>query len=103
MPLAAGRDRLTGFLQPLPETGIPRVIFSSLCKKTAREFTKYVWKREKEDRVAGEQPIDKHCDAIKALTYGLIDHYGHVEYPRLPRADRTPREQMWRQAFRSVG
>jgi len=99
VPLAAGRDRLNSFLMKHPETGIPRLLFSTKCKNTAAEFTKYVWRKRPEERLAGETPIDKFCDSIKALTYGLFDHYGPVEYPSLPVVSITPREELWRAAF----
>ena len=99
VPLAAGRDRLNSFLVGHPETGIPRLLISPKCKETAKEFTLYKWRRGVQDRVAGETPIDQHCDAIKAISYGLFDHYGAVEYPRIHRVRTTPREELWRKAY----
>ena len=98
--LAAGRDRLNSFLVKHPETGIPQLLLSTKAKKTAEEFTLFQWKKRPEERLAGEEPVNRHCDAIKALTYGLFDHYGAVEYPSLPAVDITPRETLWRRAFR---
>lgn len=102
--LEAGRERLKSFLMKQPETDEPRIFFSPKCKNTCAEFGKYVWRHPPEERVAGEKPIDQYCDAIKALTYGLIDHFGAVEYPPLGGAViTTSREQIWRAAFRLKG
>ncbi len=38
-------------------------------------------------------------NSIKALTYGLIDRFGYVEWPRVEVSDITPRETLWNRAF----
>ena len=99
VPLEAGRDRLKNFLLPQPETGEPRLLFSPKVKQTAGEFGKYVWRDVPDERLASAKPIDRYCDGIKALCYGLIDHYGPVDYPSLPVVEVKPREQAWREAY----
>ena len=95
-----GRERINSFLMKQPETDMPRVLFSLNCKMSCEEFTKYVWRRRPEERLAGAEPINQHCDAIKALGYWLVDRYGIIEYPSLPAVDITPRETLWRRAFK---
>ena len=95
-----GRERIKSFLMAHPETGIPRVLFSTKCKHTAEEFTRYCWKKRPEERFAGDEPLNRDCDAIKALGYWLVDRYGIIEYPSLPVVDITPREELWRRAFK---
>lgn len=103
VPLQAGRDRLKNFLLPQPETGEPRILFSPKCKQTCAEFGKYVWRDVPEERLASAKPIDRYCDGIKALCYGLVDHYGAVDYPSLPAVDIKPREAIWRDAYKIGG
>lgn len=42
-------------------------------------------------------------NSIKALTYGLIDRFGYVEWPRVEVSDITPRETLWNRAFEMGG
>lgn len=100
IPLEAGRLRLQSFLLPDPLTKVPRILFNPRCKATCAEFGRYVWRHGPEERLGNAKPIDRHCDSIKALTYGLIDHYGHVEWPKVHRPHVTSREALWRKAFR---
>lgn len=95
-----GRERIKSFLMPYPETGAPRVLFSPKCKKTAWEFTNYKWKKRVEERLTGEEPENRNCDSIKALGYGLIDRFGIIKLPSFPVVTKTPREALWRRAFK---
>lgn len=100
IPLEAGRLRYQSFLLPDPLTKAPRIFFHPRCKETCAEHGKYIWRKTPEERLGSEQPIDRWCDSIKAITYGLIDHFGYVEYPKIEVPDITPREELWRRAFR---
>lgn len=95
-----GRERIKSFLMPHPETGVPRLLFSPKCKNTFIEFNKYKWKKRVEERLSGEEPLNKNNDAIKALGYGLVDRFGVIEPPSIPRTESTPREKLWRRAFK---
>ncbi len=94
-----GRERIKSFLMPFPETGAPRVLFSSKCKKTAWEFTNHKWKKRAEERLGGEEPENRRSDSVKALGYGLIDKFGIIKLPSVPRATRVQRTALWRKAF----
>jgi len=98
VPEEAGRERLRSFLRKDPLTGAPRIFFSPKCTKTIQEFAKYQWRRRPEERVAGEKPINQHNDAIKALTYGLVDRFGYVEHPPVEIPAVGPRP--WGQIFK---
>ncbi len=100
VPLEAGRLRLQSFLLPDPLTKMPRIFFSPRCKKTCAEFTKYVWRNTPEERLGNAKPIDRHCDSIKALIYTLVDHFGYVEWPKIHIPYKTPREELWRKAYK---
>jgi len=100
--LEAGRSRLKSFLMEQPETNMPRLLFSPRCKHTHAEFGKYRWARSPEERVAGQKPVDRDCDAIKALCYGLVDKFGVVQYPKVV-VQTVPRELLWRKIFRQGG
>lgn len=98
--LEAGRERLKSFLLKQPETDEPRVFISPKCKGLIAEFGRYMWRRLPEERVAGEQPVDRHCDALKAIGYGLVDRFGVVEYPSAGVYQPSTREQLWQAIFK---
>lgn len=98
-----GRERIKSFLMPYPETGTPRLLLSPKAKMTAYEFTNHKWKKRPEERLGGEEPVNRDCDALKALGYGLIDKFGIIKLPSVPRVQKTPREELWRRAFKMDG
>ena len=100
---SVGRERIKSFLMPHSETGLPRLLLSTKCKHLAEEFTRYCWKKRPEERLAGEEPTNRDNDAIKALGYWLIDRFGIVAPPFMSAVQTTPREQLWRAAFKIKG
>tara|TARA_Y100001951_G_scaffold94324_1_gene90672 strand:- start:3984 stop:5321 length:1338 start_codon:yes stop_codon:yes gene_type:complete len=82
-----GTERLKSTLK-LTGKGEPKLIISSKCKGLLSEFgaaanpfdgqTKvYQWKVDRDGNVVGNQPQDKYNHGIKALIYGLINHFGY--------------------------
>ena len=82
-----GTERLKSTLK-LTGKGEPKLIISPKCKGLLSEFgaaanpfdgqTKvYQWKVDRDGNVVGNQPQDKYNHGIKALIYGLINHFGY--------------------------
>ena len=82
-----GTERLKSTLK-LTGKGEPKLIISPKCKGLLSEFgaaanpfdgqTKvYQWKMDRDGNVVGNQPQDKYNHGIKALIYGLINHFGY--------------------------
>ena len=82
-----GTERLKSTLK-LTGKGEPKLIISPVCKGLLSEFgatanpfdgqTKvYQWKVDRDGNVVGNQPQDKYNHGIKALIYGLINHFGY--------------------------
>ena len=82
-----GTERLKSTLK-LTGKGEPKLIISPKCKGLLSEFgaaanpfdgqTKvYQWKIDRDGNVVGNQPQDKYNHGIKALIYGLINHFGY--------------------------
>ena len=82
-----GTERLKSTLK-LTGKGEPKLIISPKCKGLLSEFgaaanpfdgqTKvYQWKVDRDGNVVGTQPQDKYNHGIKALIYGLINHFGY--------------------------
>ena len=73
--IADGIDRHHTFLKD-PSTGSPRLFYNPNCQGV-REYGR--WRRkEVGENIYGEPEI-KNCDCMKAVHYGLIDHFGRVE------------------------
>jgi hypothetical protein len=68
-------DRHRTFLKDQP-TGAPRMFFSPKCKGV-REYG--LWKRKEIGENLYGDPEAKNCDFMKAVGYGLIDHFGRVD------------------------
>ena len=82
-----GTERLKSTLK-LTGKGEPKLIISPVCKGLLSEFgatanpfdgqTKvYQWKVDRDGNIVGNQPQDKYNHGIKALIYGLINHFGY--------------------------
>ena len=82
-----GTERLKSTLK-LTGKGEPKLIISPKCKGLLSEFGAaanpfdgqskvYQWKVDRDGNVVGNQPQDKYNHGIKALIYGLINHFGY--------------------------
>ena len=76
----------------LAPNGEPRLIINPKCKGILSEFGAapnpfngqtlvYRWKTDRDGNVVGNQPEDKYNHGVKAVIYGLINHFGyaHIE------------------------
>jgi hypothetical protein len=76
----------------LAPNGEPRLIINKQCKGILSEFGSapnpfngqtlvYKWKTDRDGNIVGNQPEDKYNHGIKAVIYGLINHFGyaHIE------------------------
>ena len=90
--IADGIERFKTFLKVHPITGAPKVVFDPRCKGILSELGAYpdpfdgqtrvyAWKMDREGNVIGGEPEDRYNDGIKALTYGLVEHFGYVTGP----------------------
>lgn len=71
--IAEGIELHRTFLKP-PDGSPARLLFNPKCRGVFSEYG--AWKRKRiTDLVYGE-PSDKHCDALKAINYGLFDRFG---------------------------
>jgi hypothetical protein len=84
-----GVERLKTFLKVNPSTQLPWLAINPKCTGILSEFgavpspfdgqdRAYRWKMNREGGVAGESPEDRYNHGIKAITYGLVDHFGYV-------------------------
>ena len=84
-----GIERLKSFLKVNPLSGEPGIIFSPKCKGLLSELgvapnphdgqTKaYSWRTDREGNIVGNTPEDRYNHAVKALSYGLVQHFGYV-------------------------
>jgi len=82
-----GIERMKSFLKMDPETHGPKIIIDPSCRGLVSEFgaapnpddgqlRAYRWRTDREGNVTGTTPEDKYNDAIKAVTYGLVDRFG---------------------------
>jgi hypothetical protein len=85
-----GIERMKSFLKMDPETHGPRLIISPKCSGLISEFgaapnpddgqlRAYRWGTDREGNVVGTRPKDAHNDALKAVTYGLVDRFGFTQ------------------------
>lgn len=85
-----GVERFKTALKVHPITGSPAILINlSKCKGliselgglpnpvTGQEAT-YKWRLDRDNHVIGDVPDDKNNDAVKAVTYGLIDMLGYT-------------------------
>lgn len=72
-----------------PETHGPKIIIDPSCQgliselggapnPDTKELQAYRWATDRQGNTVGTTPQDRHNDAIKALTYGLIQHFGYT-------------------------
>jgi len=73
-----GIDRHQTFLKD-PANGQPRLFINPKCSGLIAEYARWRRKEVTLDRVAISEPEKTNCDALKALSYGLIDHFGPIE------------------------
>lgn len=82
-----GTERLKGFLKPDPITREPKIIFSPNCKGVLSELGAhpsphdgkmhvYRWDVDREGIQIHETPHDSNNDGLKAIIYGITDHFG---------------------------
>jgi len=82
-----GIERMKSFLKIDPETHGPRMIIDPSCRGLISEFgaapnpddgqlRAYRWGTDREGNVVGTRPKDAFNDALKAVTYGLVDRFG---------------------------
>lgn len=63
----------------------PRLYHDPKCKNTLEEYKKYKRPTDRDGNATDDMPRDEHNHAMKAIAYGLVDHFGFVDN-RLPRA-----------------
>ena len=86
-----GTEKLKSMLKLAPN-GEPRLIINQQCKGILSEFGAapnpfngqalvYKWKVDRDGNIVGNQPEDKYNHGVKAVIYGLINHFGyaHIE------------------------
>ena len=86
-----GTEKLKSMLKLAPN-GEPRLIVNKQCKGILSEFGAapnpfngqtlvYRWKVDRDGNIVGNQPEDKYNHGVKAVIYGLINHFGyaHIE------------------------
>ena len=84
-----GIERMKSFLKIDPVTHGPKIIVSPVCRGLISEFgaapnpddgqlRAYRWGTDREGNVVGTKPKDQFNDAIKAVTYGLVDRFGYA-------------------------
>jgi len=85
-----GIERLKSFLKIDPVTHGPRMLIDPFCRGIISEFgassnpddgqlRAYRWTTDREGNVTGRVPKDANNDAIKAVTYGLVDRFGYTQ------------------------
>ena len=75
-----GIDRHRTFLKD-PKTGEPRLFYNPSCTGAIEEYGSWKRKVVTTDNVTINKPDVLHCDALKAISYGLFDEFGPVERP----------------------
>jgi len=84
-----GIEVCKAYLKVNPTSNRPKLFINSNCRGLISEMggcpnphsgqtTVYSWKMDKDNRVLGFVPEDKHNDACKALAYGLVDLVGYA-------------------------
>ena len=96
VPIEDGIERLKMSLKVNPVTGRPAIYINTKCRGLISELggcpsplngqvNVYKWKTDKDGNVVGSVPEDKNNDAIKALTYGLVETLGFTKRPTKPK------------------
>jgi hypothetical protein len=84
-----GTERLKSFLKINPSTMLPWLVVDPSCKGFLSELGVcsspidgmdhvYQWKLDREGGIVGSTPDDKFNHAVKAVIYGLVEHFGYV-------------------------
>lgn len=98
---AEGRDRLHGFLRINPIDNRPRMLIDPKClgllselglapNPFTHEAAPYRWKEDRAGNIIGTAPDDKNNHAIKALTYLIIDKFGHIDRRKRKKKQESP-------------
>ena len=87
--ISEGIERFKTFLKVDPLSGAPGIVFDPRCKGILSElgllpspfydqprWEVYSWKTDREGNTVGDTPDDRFNDAVKAITYGLVQHFG---------------------------
>lgn len=79
VPILDGIWRLRTFLCD-PYLEGPRIRIHPACRRLIYELLHYQYAKDKEGRPVKDQPIDRYCDAVKALWYALWAMSGFVDH-----------------------
>jgi hypothetical protein len=86
-------DLVASYLIPNPESGLPKLVFSTSCPRTIEEFgDKYKWRLGPDGEKLGHKPIEAHDHSVSAIAYGLNMNFGYVHKER---PERKPTKQFW--------
>lgn len=81
IPLRDSIERHRSFLAL--DNGVPRMFINSRCKNTIREYGLWKYKRVEDASAAiktvREEPISAANHALSALSYFLVNKFGHIE------------------------
>lgn len=87
-PVNDGVERLRTFMLPHPVSGDVQLHIDSKCRGLISEFggckspleNRGAWKKkmDKYGNVLSDEPEKTNCDAVKALIYAIVAHYGLV-------------------------
>ncbi len=78
IPVVDGIDRHRTYLIN-PATKLPRLFHHPRCQGIISEYGKYRYRRQKDDMPVREEPIDRHNDSLKALSYYLVINHGYTD------------------------
>ena len=89
----SGTERMKSFLKVDARLGHARLAIHPRCKGILSEFgavpspldneiRPYRWKTDNSGVIFGDNPKDEYNHAIKAVIYGLIEQFGHVDSNR---------------------
>ena len=84
-----GIDRHQTFLRDPAHEGAPRLFIHPDCIGLTGEYSR--WKRKKIAENLYGEPEKINCDALKAMHYGLIHHFGFVDRAKKPDKPTPPR------------
>lgn len=90
-----GIERVKTSLKVNPITNLPGLFINANCKGLISEFggcpspidsitRVYKWRLDRDGNVVGDVPDDKNNDAVKALTYGLVNLLGFTPKQVVP-------------------
>jgi hypothetical protein len=79
-----------------PLNNEPYLLVHPRCKKTIWEFEEgYRFPVRQTGEIGIAKPIDKGNDAMKAIAYGLVDHFGVTDRSKTPIRDRVRRRMSY--------